>query len=335
MATDEERLRFPPVGRAAYSDRTAWLLATMSRLAYKQFESPKELLDDVSSALAELTDAKAVAARLEEFLAKCAKTPGAELQDLEGALDALEFELVRTFNRGGTQAFLATRPADQMAVLAFRGTEKNFADIKTDLNARFYKRGRTKTHAGFKRAFDHVGGDVQRAVTALSDYKLYVTGHSLGGALAMMAARELSSDGVAACYTFGAPRVGDSEFGDAIKIPIYRVVNAADLVPRVPPTWLIEIVILLARLLPVPYLRQFLIRVLEQFRGYRHHGDMRYLKAHKQPDFSDLRLIANPNLIDRARWWAARVSVDWQAGLGDHRIAQYCDKLKAYALRRL
>ena len=38
MPFDQKELLQPPVGRAAYSDRTAWLMAEMSRLAYLKFE---------------------------------------------------------------------------------------------------------------------------------------------------------------------------------------------------------------------------------------------------------------------------------------------------------
>ena len=335
MSLNDERLRFPPVARAAYSDRTAWLLAEMSRLAYEQFESPTELLDEFAIKLARLDSVKDIKGEVEHFLKAYAEPSGAGLNSLKNALSTVDFELVDTFNRSGTQAFLAKRSADHMAVLAFRGTEKNFKDIKTDLNARFYGTGGSKVHTGFRRAHDHISAPIADALTQIRGHKLYITGHSLGGALALIAARTLYSDNVAACYTFGSPKVGDSEFGDAIKVPIYRVVNAADAVPRVPPTWIIELAIVLCRVLPIPYLRKALLHLLEQFRGYRHHGDMRYLTASKQPDHSDLRLIANPNIIDRARWLVARVVSDRLAGFSDHRISEYCGKLGAWAVKRL
>ena len=56
------------------------------------------------------------------------------------------------------------------------------------------------------------------------------------GALAIIAAKRLERDTLAACYTFGSPRVGNLEFAEEIRAPIYRVVDAADGVPRVPPS---------------------------------------------------------------------------------------------------
>ena len=244
------------------------------------------------------------------------------------------FELVRTFNSAGTQAFLAKRDEDKVAVLAFRGTEADAKDIKTDLNARFYVRNGVKVHTGFRDAFEAVETELKKAVGELRDHSLYVAGHSLGGALALIATRTLNCDNLAACYTYGSPKVGDQEFGDAIKPPIYRVVNAADAVPRVPPTWAIEFVIFASRFLPVPYLRAFLVRFLESFRGYRHHGDMRYLTPCKD-DFDGLKLLSNPDIFDRARWLVQRLSVNLKFAALDHGIAEYCKKLERYAISRI
>ena len=63
---------------------------------------------------------------------------------------------------------------------------------------------------------------------------IFVTGHSLGGALATLGAAYLSGWGLAACYTFGAPRVGNKEFSSSLQTPIYRVVNPLDTVPHIP-----------------------------------------------------------------------------------------------------
>ena len=76
----------------------------------------------------------------------------------------------------------------------------------------------------------------------------YITGHSLGGALAQIAAAALDRDNLAACYTFGSPRVGTAGFDEQVKCPHYRVINNWDLIPGLP---------------------------LAFFRGYRHNGESR------------------------------------------------------------
>lgn len=327
------QLLTPPIARAAYSDRTAWLMSEMSRFAYLKFESDAELLDELAKRLAELKDCDRIKEELAAFMRDSAKTTGAEFAQLNASLGDASFQLIETFNNGGTQAFLVKRDSDRMAVLSFRGTEAVPDDIKTDLNARFYTRDGVKVHDGFHRAFLQVEPDIRKAIQLLSDYKIYITGHSLGGALALVATRALNTDNMAACYTFGSPRVGSIEFDSAIKVPIYRVVNAADAVPRVPPTWSIELIIFLARFIPIPYLRGMVVRILNNFVGYRHHGDMRYLTGCKE-DFSDLTLIPNPDLIDRIRWVLQRLAGDWKAGISDHSIDLYCAKLEAYAFKR-
>ncbi len=90
-----------------------------------------------------------------------------------------------------------------MAVLAFRGTEKDSRDIKTDLNLRFYSANGAKVHTGFQQAFRRVAPAINEALTSLGAFKLYITGHSLGGALALVAARLLSADNVVLWGRFG------------------------------------------------------------------------------------------------------------------------------------
>ena len=334
MNFESKELLKPPTSRAAYSDRTAWLMSVMSKLAYEKFESNDKELEELINSFAELTDKASISEKLIIFKESILSLKKNGSESLEKTLSEAGFILENTFDNKGTQAFLAKRDTDKIAVLAFRGTEKNFDDIKTDLNARFYSKDGVKTHTGFRNAYDNISHLISEEITKLDGYSIYITGHSLGGALALVATRALNSDSIAACYTFGSPRVGDSEFGDKIKPPIYRIINAADMVPRVPPIWAIEIVIVLANFIPIPYVRIWLIKFLTNFRGYSHHGDMRYLTACKD-DFSDLRVIPNLNVVYRAMRLIARLSVNFKCGATDHSIERYCTKLEKYALKRL
>ena len=324
-------------------------MAEMSDLAYRKFEvAPQSVLDGAVDALAgikiETHDERVAAFRklLTEY-GNEVTTAGEEKERLKQKLGTAGFELLETFSKEDTQAFLAVRRTDKVAVLAFRGTETTSpADIKTDLRLGFRVSGRGHVHEGFDSAFAVVKEDIAEALNDLESttagqgsapYKVYITGHSLGGALAVLAATAFGRDSIAACYTFGSPKVGDGQFGDDIKIPLYRVVNAADIVPRLPPTWITELLILIAGALPVPYARRGLRRVLAQFRGYRHHGDMRYLTATVEQKFVDVRLISNPGLPDRVRWFLTRVAGKWKAGVQDHNIEIYAGKLRAWATR--
>jgi hypothetical protein len=75
--------------------------------------------------------------------------------------------------------------------------------------------------------------------------RLFVTGHSLGAALSVLATFRLKGEAnvtADAVYTFGLPRVGGTSFGDTYE-PIFgprtfRLVNGDDPVPSIPPSFL-------------------------------------------------------------------------------------------------
>lgn len=196
----------PPVKRAAYSDRMAWVLASMCHLVYDRFEDG-------------------------------GKTKALLLKKLSGG----GFKWVKGFSSAetGTQAFLVVKDDRSYAVLAFRGTEKNWRDIQTDIRARRVRTPKGKIHVGFKNAFASIEEDIKKSLALLEGIPLYITGHSLGGALATVATQILEwdsrfTDQIAACYTFGSPRVGNDEYDSSIKSMFYRVVNTTDVVTIVP-----------------------------------------------------------------------------------------------------
>jgi hypothetical protein len=240
------------------------------------------------------------------------------------ALSEAGFELIKSFNCNGTQAFLAKRESDRMVVLVFRGTQtEDPQDIVTDLRANFYQDEKgVKIHDGFYKAFQCIESEIKNTAKSLEEYSLYVTGHSLGGALALIATRAINSDNLAACYTYGSPKVGNEEFGDEIKPPIYRIVNAYDIVPFNPPTYIFE----LLYLLPWQKIRDF----AKKFIGYSHHGDMRYLSPCKD-NFENLKVITDYNEFLRlAGLWTHR-----KEGIKCHIIDAYCEKLAKWALKRI
>ena len=286
-----------PIRRAAYSDRTAWLMAEMAKLAYTKFEKNETERNKL-------------------------------IEDLRKA----EFSLVNTFNCEGTQAFLALREKDKMLVLAFRGTEQeSLKDIISDLDARYYKDEKgVAIHNGFLRAFQCAEKEIRQSLGNLTDYTLYVTGHSLGGALALIATRALNSDNLAACYTFGGPRVGNSEFGDAIKPPIYRVVNDLDPVPFLPPTYLWEAIRWFAKKIR----NEKMLRFAEKMKGYVHYGDLRFLPV-CSADLKNARVITDCNDFFRFIRYLIKKISKWKEIASDHVIDLYCEKLAQWALKRL
>ncbi len=302
----------PPVKRAAYSDRVAWLMAILAELAYTPFDQEdNNLLLSLAQELAELTDQDKIAERLKN-LAKLMnltdRDPATEDNaTLRGALNAGGFELkgVLFDDRTDTQGYVAVRRSDDgrgMAVLVFRGT-KQIKDWMTNLDAAtepiYSSDGKGKilgkVHRGFNSAFLSVKPKIDRLLEDDKDLPLFITGHSLGGALATVATWYLSGDRLAACYTFGAPRVGDSGLMDRFRTPIYRLVNGIDPVPFVPPsgmtvTCLKHIFRVISIFFsPTVMVVDFLIKR----QGYRHFGYQRYLTICKEGsngDFPKLRL---------------------------------------------
>ena len=146
-----------------------------------------------------------------------------------------------TFNvlETDTQVQVAERTPGEVWVI-FPGTA-SAQDWLTDLKVRKIAWGETRAHRGFATAFRSVAGPLLAHLK--SARQIIITGHSLGGALATLAADLCSEAGlpVAAVYTFGSPRVGNGPFARAYNARLahctFRVVNARDPVPHVP--WLL------------------------------------------------------------------------------------------------
>jgi hypothetical protein len=81
---------------------------------------------------------------------------------------------------------------------------------------------------------------VTKARAQYPSFKIIATGHSLGGALATLAAGVLRSQGLNVdLYTYGAPKVGEQALADYITSTAhgqtYRVTHHDDPVPKLPP----------------------------------------------------------------------------------------------------
>ena len=151
--------------------------------------------------------------------------------------------------KNGTECYVAHN--DQAVIVAFRGTESRghnegsaradfanvVADVKTDAGIKLVESGQGgRVHSGFKEALDQVWNDELApylATLATGGRTFWFTGHSLGAALATLAADRYGN--VAGLYTFGSPRVGDESFRSDFWVPAYRFLNNDDIVGRVPP----------------------------------------------------------------------------------------------------
>ncbi len=299
----------PPLSRLAYSDRTAWLMAALSELAYIPFEKDQE------------SRAKLIFA----------------LTEADMVLEAIFNNDVK-----GTQAFLARRE-QQFRVLVFRGTEAELDDIKTDLDARFFRTPHGMAHEGFITAYQCVADEIVAALNQHPDQgtlPFLITGHSLGGALATVASMDLEDKIlVSACYTYGSPRVGTAEWSDALKTPVYRVVNGADAVPMLPGSALLRFILVTICKIPVLSLLKGLINTFLQagFVGYQHVGDMRFLDGHgtdaalksgSAGTMSRIKCVVIDTLLKCLLVFNPKPFAQ------DHRIAHYRTKLQVIAEKR-
>ena len=155
---------------------------------------------------------------------------------------------VKAIERNETQVFVFRGP--KVCIVAFRGTEQKLEDFITDVD--FIQQEATwgpaeslsKIHRGFRTALDAVWPDL---LEELRDVQcpIWFTGHSLGGALAVLAGYRLHDCGttghtVAGVYTFGQPRVANMTWVNGcsreLSQRIFRYVNSSDIVPLVPPS---------------------------------------------------------------------------------------------------
>jgi hypothetical protein len=137
--------------------------------------------------------------------------------------------------RRETQCALIQPVADaaQFAVLVFRGTT-GYRNWLLDLDVRPERiDAGAIVHRGFLEALRQIWPELQPVLERVAA-PCFFTGHSMGGALAQLAATRHRPRAV---YCFGAPRVGDRSFVAMMRtIPVFRVVNHRDIVAMLPPT---------------------------------------------------------------------------------------------------
>ena len=308
-----------PSKRRAYSDRTAWLMACSAELAYERFENKDQEMMN-----------RSLSKRLEPFLNSKNKKKLKDLNQILIGLDPGKFdEVVSEFNEilpdadtiekfniddTDTQAIII--PTKGFLILSFRGTEESYKDLKTDLDASTSEcPSGGRTHSGFLTAYESIEAKIKECLEkeAFAKKPLYITGHSLGGALATISAKRLEhKGGIVACYAFGSPRVGDSNWTSTLKTPVYRVVNSVDPVPALPPG-----------------------------EGYLHCGDMRWLSDCPKGNYENVKLLFHVPFL----WWLRAWVRAWFKGktkflpflkgiVTEHKMSIYRRKLAIIALRR-
>jgi len=194
----------------------------------------------------------------------------------------------------GAQAYVMSDSKD--VLVACRGTEPTaINDVLADLKmfpVKHHIAGRV--HRGFYAEYDKVIPDIKEALKKhdkKGNKTVWVTGHSLGGAMAVLVAAELQPSG--GLHTFGQPRVGNKAFLKSLDgIKYYRYRNNNDIVTAVPPSWLF----------------------------FRHGGVLRYINT-----YGNIRPATwAQRFKDKCRgYWQALKSFNLIDGFADHNMGAY------------
>ncbi len=127
------------------------------------------------------------------------------------------------YQKGSTQMFWAKHRTEPWVIMAFRGTSDG-GDVWVDLNfpTKPFVTALPEwgiVHGGFYDAYRSITNLLDARLLATTDESLWITGHSLGGALASLATAELLArinrgwtTKLGGMATFGSPRVGDTDF---------------------------------------------------------------------------------------------------------------------------
>jgi len=147
---------------------------------------------------------------------------------------------------GGLNMFGYVLLTQSEIIVSFRGSQSienwiaNLEFLKCDFQ---YPKCNCRVHSGFYHGYYALQAKLMPAVKDLVrkyNRPVTITGHSLGGALAVFCAADFVNNGikVSKLVNFGEPRVGDQIFSTYFaSLPIglkYRVTNMKDIVPHVP-----------------------------------------------------------------------------------------------------
>ena len=143
---------------------------------------------------------------------------------------------VNTPGTSDVQYVLITDDDNKRQIIAVRGTVDD-ANWKLDRDTRAVRdqRGGLLLHRGFKRAAEDIYGDVRPRLKP--GYTLFMTGHSLGGAVAVILGIYMWDDGfrVGGIITLGQPKFTSVEGARAYAaLPIIRLVYQNDVVSLLP-----------------------------------------------------------------------------------------------------
>lgn len=224
-------------------------------------------------------------------------TSGFSLTNGRVCLAASDFAYGNRSDLNTPLAHAAILDCQNARVIAFRGSA-SIRDWITDFECARNSKG---VHHGFGDAMESVRPALMAAAGWIKP-PVFVTGHSLGGAMAVLAAKALADADfpVQGVYTFGGPRTGNRAWAQGYDLMLgsrtFRFINEEDIVPRVP-SWVM---------------------------GYSHVGTECFL-----PTIGPMRF--NPPLWFKIVSDVIGTFLDWKRG----RIAQLSDHVASAYMERL
>ena len=212
----------------------------------------------------------------------------------------LGFPTYKFLDNDGAQGHLAANNTE--IIITCRGTQPTqINDLTADLDTIPKRHGNGWVHSGFRREARKLLDDILSFVATNNKYKaknIYITGHSLGAAMALYITQELEWAGYnpTILFTYGQPRLGNHDYVADISTRHYRFVNCNDMVTHVPPSALL----------------------------FKHHGHLCYINY-----YGNVRPLSKWQRFKDS--WRARKRAwskgQWFDGLYDHAIGLYIEKL--------
>lgn len=195
-------------------------------------------LNNVSADDVEISSAKSNFTLIQKY----ARFAGAAYQD-KSSMQDICVKYGYTLNQVKTIAgvevfyFMATNPKTKTIMISVRGTS-NIENALVDVDLKLVPDQYTgiKLHNGFSQSAQAIFKEIQPTLNR--HYTIITTGHSLGGAIALILAMYLDTDGfnVGPIITFGQPKVTNVQGAYKFRhLDLTRVVTPTDLVPLVPP----------------------------------------------------------------------------------------------------
>jgi triacylglycerol lipase len=151
------------------------------------------------------------------------------------------FKDIVYYGNDGSNAYVVESDTD--IVIVCRGTEvKEWSDVKADLSIALApsRTGIGRVHRGFRTYTDKIWEPIKSHIANIKGKELWITGHSLGAAMATLMARrcilDISLQVPQALFTYGSPRVGDRDYINEFNTLVthHRWVNDGDIVTKVP-----------------------------------------------------------------------------------------------------